>query len=384
LRTTPELRRIKDDLMLDSGNMGLIGSLCVATFLSFACQSSAQQLSKGNVSQRQTAQTSAGNRAAQVQALTPQQQAALQAEQLASTQTPVPPQRPFPELPPQEIEYLNQFLDYWQQSSQRVKQYVCDFRRYEYDSAIVNYRDPDTQQLAAHAIAVGEIRFAQPDKGRYEASQIWDFQAPPSAPGEAASYDRRGKRHEKGADSEKERWICDGRSIYEFDFENKRLYESEIPKEMQGAAIVNSPIPFLFGADKEKILERYWVRVIPKGVETEYWLEAYPKKIEDARVYSKIEVILAKEDFLPKAMHVYSSQYDPARNNFQSQYYAFENRRVNDQLDQVKNFFGYFVRPQKPIGWERVNRRALAGQQSAQLPAGMGNSTTAKSGAPIR
>ncbi len=375
--------------------------LCLCTILSLAIgssarsQQSAYQNRQSNVGQDEQFSSSGSNQqdpARQgnqnaIQSLTPQQQAAMERaaqqqadENFAESKVIPAPQRPFPELASDELDYLNKFLDYWQQSSQQVEQYICDFRRYEYDPSIVNFRDPTTHQLAAHSIAVGEIRYADPDKGRYETTQIWEFKSPPQKAGEDADYSRRGD------ESEKERWICDGRNIYEFDFSNKRLYESEIPKEMQGEAIVNSPLPFLFGADKKQIQERYWVRVIPKSVETEYWLEAYPKRIEDARIYSKIEVILAKEDFLPKAMHVYSPQYDPAKNNLKSQYYAFENRRVNDQLSQIKDFFGYFVRPQTPIigGWKRVNRSALMEQQSASLPTGVGSGNPQASDGTIR
>jgi hypothetical protein len=126
-------------------------------------------------------------------------------------------------------------------------------------------------------------------------------------------------------------------------------------------------MPFLFGAKKSQILDRYWVRVIPQDSETEYYLEAYPKRIDDARLYSKIEIVLAREDFLPKAMHVYSPQYNPAKGNFQSRYFAFNDRSVNDQLSRIQDFFGVFVRPKTDIGWKRVSRMALQGQQ-AGLP----------------
>jgi TIGR03009 family protein len=273
------------------------------------------------------------------------------------------PQRPFPELPPEETQYLHQFLEYWQSSSTAVKQYACEFKRYEYDSEAVNYRDPTTNRLAAARIATGSIKYAEPDKGFYETNNIWDFSAPPKNPGEEAAY----KKLE--SDVSKERWICDGRSIYEFDFASKTLYDAEIPPNMQGERIIDSPLPFLFGAKKDHILERYWVRVVPQNAEDEYWLEAYPKRIEDARLYSKIEVILAKEDFLPKAMHVYSPQYDPAKGNFQSRYFAFENRKVNDRLHAFKDFMNIFVRPQTPIlgGWKRTTRQPMHDQQ-AELP----------------
>jgi len=272
-------------------------------------------------------------------------------------------QRPFPQLPPEQEKYLHNLLDYWQQSSDQVKQYICDFQRFEYDTAIVNYRDPGSNQLAAHSIATGQIRYAAPDRGYFETTNMMDFKAPPKAPGQDADYARR------DSSGPLEKWICDGRNIYEFDFDAKRLYETEIPKNMQGDGLANSPLPFLFGANKALLLDRYWVRVItPEGATNEYWLEAFPKRVEDARNYSKIEIIIAEQDFLPKAMHVYSPQYDPKKNNYGSRYFAFGNRRVNAKSSQIQDFFGIFVRPQTPItgGWKRVTRTALEQQQATR------------------
>ncbi len=290
-----------------------------------------------------------------------QHEALIAAEQQAAQQRVA--QRPFPELPPEQEKYLHDLLDYWQQSSDQVKQYVCDFQRFEYDTEIVNYRDPATNQLAAHSIGAGQIRYAAPDRGYFETTGIMDFKAPPQAAGQDADYAQR------KTNGPLEKWICDGRNIYEFDFAAKRLYETEIPKSMQGDGLANSPLPFLFGANKALLLDRYWVRVItPEGAINEYWLEAFPKRVEDARHYSKIEIIIAEEDFLPKAMHMYSPQYDPKKNNYGSRYFAFGNRRVNAKSAQLQDFFGIFVRPQTPItgGWKRVTRSALEQQQATR------------------
>ena len=172
--------------------------------------------------------------------------------------------------------------------------------------------------------------------------------------------------------SHKERWVTDGEYIYDFDFEKKRLYETEIPAEMRGEqGLERSPIPFLFGANKELILNRFWVRVItPPTAKGEYWLEAFPKRAEDAQNYSRIEIILAESDFLPKGLHMYSPQYNPEKNNFASRYFAFENRKMNSGLSGMQNFFGNFVRPTLPIGqgWKRVPRMSPEASQADGNP----------------
>ncbi len=71
--------------------------------------------------------------------------------------------------------YVSELLEYWQQNSQRVEKYKCGFKRFEYDPVVVGWRDPTTKRLAAHTVKWGEIRFAAPDRARYETTKIIQF-----------------------------------------------------------------------------------------------------------------------------------------------------------------------------------------------------------------
>ncbi len=287
---------------------------------------------------------------AQRSAMTPEQVAVLRNQQQRQSAASVPPVRAPFELTAQETQYRNQVLDYWQQSSDKIKKYSCNFRRYEFDTDKVAHRSARTNQLSAASIGVGELFFAAPQRGRYEVNEIWRFKAPPKSDSQQADYELQDKQLFR------EKWICDGATIYEFDFASKRLNETQLPPEMQGAnGLANSPIPFLFGAKRDEILNRYWVRVVtPKGTQGEYWLEAYPKKADDAQNYKKIEIVIAEADFLPKAMHMYGAQYDPKKGNFASVQFEFDNRKAN-----AFNLRDFFTRPQKPMGWERVQVQPL-------------------------
>ncbi len=335
--------------------------------------------------QQSAGQQPTGQQSARQPQMTPQQRAAQQraamqsqAQQRAAqeayaksvaTKRIVQPEG-FP-LTAEHTKYVSDLLGFWEQNSNAVEKYRCNFRRFEYDTEIVNWRDPNSRQLAAHSIAFGEIRFASPDRARYETSRVVRFANPPQTPGGEADYP------EVEGDAALERWICDGQNIFEFDFENKRLYETEIPKKMRGN-IAESPLPFIFGGKRDEVLQRYWVRsATPKGVENEYWLELYPKRIEDSRMYSKIELIIAKEDFLPKAMHMFNPLYDPAKGNEASRYFTFENRRVNNELDKLADFMKRFVSPRLPgLAWKRVKRDVGSNQAAAppelKLPGGQG------------
>ena len=338
-------------------------AICLACGTLDAQQSSAQQqqytAQQQGYQQRQAQQQNTN----QQKRVTQRQLTQKEADQLAQLgdQTPSRPIRPFAELSGEEQQYLGQVLDYWQAQSEGIKLYQCAFNRYLYDTGLTDHRDAKTGQLSADSVAVGEIRYGKPGKASYETNSLYKFDGP-------------GKEYKPISDNTlREKWVTDGEGVYEFDFANKRLYESKLPREMRGeGAIMNSPIPFMFGARKEQILQRYWVRVItPPNAKDEVWLEAWPKRAEDAQNYKKVEIILSMEPFLPKAIHMYLPQYNPKKNNYSSVYIAFSDQKVNDKLAKFQDWWGKFVRPSLPTfetGWKRVDRQAMNAQSSGATP----------------
>ena len=370
---------IKDDPMKSRIFLAICAALIFSASHANAQQSgSGQRQSQQSDGQRQlTPQEQEQYRQAQ-EHYQQQQQQLQQVQQLAAQaalqvpQEPTQPRQPIPDLDQQEQQYLDQLLDFWEQSSGQVKRYTCDFQRWDYDPTYCQYRNPQDNRLAAFTIARGTIRYAKPDKGMFETTEMWDFGGPGEKVGDSPKYDER-------KEGNQEKWICDGRAIYEFDFANKRLNEMEIPTEMQGDGLANSPLPFLFGVKKEVLKERYWIRVItPQGVEDEYWLEAWPKRIDDARTYKKLEIVLARKDFLPKSLHLYLSNYDEVKNPV-SRAFEFGNRKINSQLSGLQQFLRRFVRPQTPIGWKRINLNAIA-DNSGQPPITVGQNPQAPQG----
>lgn len=285
---------------------------------------------------------------ANAQQLTQQQTARL--AQLGG-QAQTRPVQPF-QLSVEDQQYIAQVLDYWQAQSEGIQLYQCTFNRYVYDTALTNHRDQKTGQLSADSVAIGEIRYGKPGKASYETTSLYKFNGG-------------GKEYKPVTDAKlREKWVTDGEAIYEFDYQAKRLYETKLPPDMRGdGAITNSPIPFMFGARKDQVLERYWVRnITPPEAKDEVWLEAWPKRAEDAQNYKKVEIILSMEPFLPKAVHMYMPQYDPKKNNFSSVYISFSEQKVNDRLARFKDWWGHFVRPSLPTfetGWKRVDRQQM-------------------------
>jgi TIGR03009 family protein len=158
-------------------------------------------------------------------------------------------------------------------------------------------------------------------------------------------------------DAISEHWVCDGKSVFEYRQDQKQLVERPIPVQMQGQAIVDGPLPFLFGAETAKLKARYWLRVVDQPNQNEIWLEVLPRYQADAANYTKVEVILDQQQVLPKAMQVHL----PGQSR---QVYKFDlaNASINSPLARLE---AMFQRPRTPLGWKRVVEE-IPPQQAAQ------------------
>jgi len=240
-----------------------------------------------------------------------------------------------------EKERLEKVLGFWEQRSSQVKTYSCKFKRWDYNS-VFGPKDPN----AAAAIYDGTIRYASPDKGEFHVNTIAKYQAgknggPPQFIPERAEHE--------------EHWICDGRSVFELNGKTKQLIEERLPPDMKGNAIADGPLPFMFGAKKEKLMARYWLRELqpPENSKGQYWIEARPKTRGDAANFQRVTVILDEKEFLPMAMQIFPPGWN-GRQNWTRQTYRFDDRKVNDPLQRGQDWLGQFISPQLPRGWKRV------------------------------
>jgi len=249
-------------------------------------------------------------------------------------------------LPADHEKYLDDVLKFWQDSSNRVKKYRCSFRRWEYDGANVA-RDPQTGRLPPRTESTGVIRYAAPDKGMFKVELTKHYTL-------AKEGDR--PQYLPHKDEVSEHWVCDGKSIFAFDNQKKQLIQTMLPPEMQGRAIVDGPLPFMFGAEVAKVKQRFWMRVItPKDSTGEYWLEAIPKSRQDAANFKMVHVIIDEKDFLPKAMSIFNLNHDPERNP-SCITFAFDKRETNwnETLETLNVFHKEFWEPSTPFGYKKV------------------------------
>ena len=243
-------------------------------------------------------------------------------------------------LTPEHEKYIDQLLTYWEFKSSKIERYRSRFKRWQFDPV---WGPRDNYYIYSE----GRIEYLAPDKGLFKTDTMLYYKQPAVAGGKPT--------YEARPDDPGEQWICDGESIYQFDHKQQKLFQRELPPDMKGKAITDGPLPFLFGAQKDKIKARYWLQVVtPPGTTSEYWLEAVPKTPLDAANFKKVEVIIAQEDYLPKAIQVYPVNYD-ARTNPARTIFQFEKREINFRdLNDLNIFHRQFFNPATPAGWEKV------------------------------
>lgn len=252
------------------------------------------------------------------------------------TRRPAGPPKEF-RLNPDQQKRLDMILNYWEKKTDEIKTFQCKFSRENWDF-VFGPKD------APRSIDQGTVRYAKPDKGLMRVDQVWEF--------DAKAADK--KNPFKKVDVQfGEYWVCDGKAIFQFDSRTKTLTETTLPPEMHGKAIAEGPLPFLFGAKAETMKSRYWIRELrpPAEVKDKYWLEAVPKRAEDAANFVKLQVILAKpgasgKQLLPENIKVFNKQGYVM--------YRFSEHAPNNPTHRVAGFFRSFVRPTTPRGWTKV------------------------------
>jgi TIGR03009 family protein len=253
-----------------------------------------------------------------------------------SRQRPSGPPEGFP-LPPDKQQRVDAILRFWEFHTGKIKTFQCKFTRQTHN-LVFGPKD------APRTVDRGRVRYAAPDKGLMRVDEVYVYN--PQAKSQDEQYQKQDVQFG-------EYWVCDGESIHQFDSRTKVLTETKLPPNMRGQAIGDGPLPFLFGAKAETMKARYWIREItPTGTAAvEYWLEAIPKRAEDAANFDRLMVQLEKpkargERLVPKAMKVVNKQGYV--------FYHFSEQVANDPRHRVAGFLGSFVRPSTPRGWTKV------------------------------
>jgi len=244
---------------------------------------------------------------------------------------------------------MDQLLAAWEQQSNGTKRLEAKFRRWHFD--------PLAAPAGVHATwAEGVIKYGAPDMGLFRVDQLKFFSGIVESKPTYKSVDGQFGEH----------WVCNGKELLEFDRSKKECRIQQLPPEMQGKDILESPLPFVFNLNAARIKERYWVRRIeaPAGV---FVIEAHPKRQADRAQYLFVRIVINDKTFLPQALILYGPNFNPTTAAAYD-HYEFMDVERNTLRQGMAAWGTLFINERPPADW-KVIRDVFrpAGPQQPQM-----------------
>ncbi len=216
-----------------------------------------------------------------------------------------------PEMSPELVRELDRILEFWAAASDDINRLQGKHFRIVYDSAFEIEKQSE-----------GEFAYEKSDKGRIDITPVQvtpELIAARLKEVETAKKEKRRCQVRLKADGtpfdlvmeQPERWSCDGQRVYSIDVEKKEAVVAQLPTNMQGKNIMDSPLPFLFGMPPDKAKRRFTLffsggQFDPNSGKAR--LTIYPRLPQDAQSWRQADVILDLKEFLPVAVQL----LDPA------------------------------------------------------------------------
>lgn len=212
---------------------------------------------------------------------------------------------------------LERLLHDWAASSERIQRLEGDHLRRVYDLV-----------YEVEKLSQGRFYYETPDRGRINITpvEITNKMRQQRASGEVKTKKRKDGQPFAVQSDQEECWSCDGANVYELDVAKKEARVAQLPSDMQGKNIMDSPLPFLFGMPPEKAKHRFEMSLNePLGPQSEHAsLHIVPRLPQDAGNWASADVILELRTFLPIAVQL----VDPAGTKITV--YTFSKLRVNE------------------------------------------------------
>lgn len=267
--------------------------------------------------------------AAQKAAAAPQARVAAQQKQAAPSAG-----QPFPPLNAAAQAQLQELLLNWERQSKGVKTLDCKFTRWHFDM----FAAP----TGVHATrSDGVIKYASPDKGLFRVDRLVFFGG--MLEGKPQYKEQPGQFGEH--------WVCNGKQLIEFDRSKEECRIQDLPLEMQGKGIFNSPLPFVFNLDAQQIQQRYWLRQAQAPKPDIILIEAWPKRQEDRAQYKFVQIALESKSYLPKALLMYAPNFNQ-KTAPKWDHYEFAEIKRNAISTGFQNFLGNFIPQKPPADWK--------------------------------
>jgi len=224
------------------------------------------------------------------------------------------------QLTPADQGVVNDVLNRWEELSKDHKRLSIKFNRFEFNATFAE--SPNKPIHIDH----GEARFEAPDKW------LWEIK------GEYVD----GKLVEG---QRAERFVCDGKSIHEFNYNDKTVTQHMLANDTSGTDLIKSVLPFLFGPKADDLNRRYAIRLIafPGLPKDHICIDAWPRFQQEARNYNNAQLILRWSDMQPTGMRlVLPTETDKIS-------YEFTEVKIND--NNPLNLLNDPFKVKAPSGW---------------------------------
>ena len=234
-------------------------------------------------------------------------------------------------LNPAEQKELDEFLARWERYSAGINRYDVNFYLLMYNPTI-----PGAESNQPHKTAYGYFKYiASPKRFVYEIEGEYQD-------GKHIKRDGDNNPHIRA-----EKIIIDERAVHQYDFDAKKLRQINVPSEMIGKGIADSPLPLIFGAKSDDLKRRFSMKL--ENVSDEMVrLYARPLLVEDQHEFKELEVLIHKNNLTARALKQWDIN-DKAYKVFDLRAPVVNPRESFSVLDIIKRWFT----PDIPRGWER-------------------------------
>lgn len=235
-------------------------------------------------------------------------------------------------LTPQAQAERDRILQEWSASSDGITRLEGQIERIVYDTT-----------FETESRSWGKFAYEKPDKGRIDINPVpitekvvegRQQEVEKARAEQRRSEVRVGKNGQpfQLTESQREQWWCDGERIYSLDLDRMEAMVNQIPVEMQGGNIMDSPLPFLFGMPPDRALRRFEIgfyggKVDPASKRVR--LVIYPNLPQDAQSWKQADVLLDTATWLPEAVQL----HDPAGTKLTV--YSFSKLKKNGSIFEL-------------------------------------------------
>mgnify|MGYP001245515564 FL=1 len=299
----------------------MVRFIAAITLISVCCQSSVVHSQTKASGTRPVSRTQDDDSRARAQIALKNQLLAADDEPPSRTQQDDSPSRAQSEIPAQDDYELSPELErlllHWAASSAKIERLEGEHLRRVYDLP-----------FEIEKLSQGRFYYETPDKGRINITPvtITAQMLEQRTSGEVPTKKRKdGKPFELKSDQE-ECWSCDGSRVYEMDIAKKEARVAQLPTDLQGKNIMDSPLPFLFGMPPDKAKRRFKMTLVRpiEANSSRAYLHILPRLPQDAGSWASADVILDLKTFLPSAVQL----MDPAGTKITV--YSFSGMKVNE------------------------------------------------------